>query len=331
MERGDDLVRRSDNFDYIEEKLNHLSCRIRMRGKLNVLNLNIHAETFFANFINILFGFDMKNMNMKEQNIEAIDLIDENLKIIAQVSATCTKPKIEKSLHSEMLNSYQGYRFIFISIVEDATNLRKATFCNNPYGVSFNPKEDIVDIKLILNEFLNKNTDEQDKICEFIEKELELDHNKVAYESNLAALINILSDVNLGEVIDSPEINAFQIENKITFNDLENVRFDIDDYKIYHHTLDEIYSSFDKEGANKSRTVLQIIRKQYTKHIINEDNSCNIFYLIIEEITRIIKHSKNYVEIPLEELDFCVHILVVDAFIRCRIFKNPKGYSHVIT
>ena len=42
-------------------------------------------------------------------------------------------------------------------------------------------------------------------------------------------------------------------------------------------------------------------------------------------------NSKNYIEIPYDELDVCVSILVVDAFIRCKIFENPEGYNYVIT
>ena len=37
-------------------------------------------------------------------------------------------------------------------------------------------------------------------------------------------------------------------------------------------------------------------------------------------------HSNNYAEIPYEELEICVEIIVVDAFIRCKIFENPEGY-----
>ncbi|MCD5414126.1 MAG: hypothetical protein LR001_03850 [Clostridiales bacterium] len=41
--------------------------------------------------------------------------------------------------------------------------------------------------------------------------------------------------------------------------------------------------------------------------------------------------SKNYVEITFEELEMYTGILVVDAFIRCKIFENPEGYNYVIT
>ena len=56
-----------------------------------------------------------------------------------------------------------------------------------------------------------------------------------------------------------------------------------------------------------------------------------LFFLIISSIIDVIKNSKNYIEIPYEELELCVSIIVVDAFIRCKIFKNPEGYRYVVT
>lgn len=323
-------MNRSNYFDYIEEKLHVLSCRIAERGKLNILNLNIHAETFFANFLNSLYDLNLQNLNTSVQNVEAIDLIDKDNKIIAQVSSTCTKQKVENSLSKNIFEDYHGYRFKFISIAKDAGSLKKGTFAN-PNNVLFDPMGDIIDIGGLLNIILSKSIDVQKTIYEFIKKELGNDIDTVKVESNLATLIGILSAENLVESIESPEINAFPIESKITYNDLENVRDDIDDYKIYYHRLDEIYSAFDKEGVNKSFSILQAIRKQY-KTLINSGNSAyNVFYSIINAIIDKVVNSINYTRIPYEELEVCVHILVVDAFIRCKIFKNPEGYNHVIT
>lgn len=82
-------MNRSNYFNYIEEKLNVLSYRITQRGKLNILDLNIHSETFFADFLNNLYDLNLQNLNISVQNVEAIDLIDKENKIIAQLSAWC--------------------------------------------------------------------------------------------------------------------------------------------------------------------------------------------------------------------------------------------------
>lgn len=40
------IMNRSKYFDYIEDKINFLSYRIKNRGKINLLDLNIHQDIF---------------------------------------------------------------------------------------------------------------------------------------------------------------------------------------------------------------------------------------------------------------------------------------------
>lgn len=47
-------MNRSEYFNYIEKKLNILSYRIKNRGKINLLDLNIYSETFFADLMSHL-------------------------------------------------------------------------------------------------------------------------------------------------------------------------------------------------------------------------------------------------------------------------------------
>ena len=150
-------------------------------------------------------------------------------------------------------------------------------------------------------------------------------------DSNLAKVINILAEQSLDMDATSPEINAFAIEDKISFNELEDVKDIIDDYKIFYHRLDEIYSEFDREGKNKSFSVLQEIRRKYIELNRTGKTSTEIFYEIINDVMEVISKSSNFIIIPLEELQICTDIIVVDAFIRCKIFRNPEGYNHVTT
>lgn len=323
-------MNRSTYFNYIEEKLEFLSFRIKNRGKLNLLDLHIYSETFFADIINRLLNCNLKNMNIIKQNIEGIDLIDEENKIIAQVSATCTKQKVEHSLTKNILKNYNDFHFIFIAISGNADTLRKQTF-ENPYNIVFSPATDIYDIKSILDLILNMKIEKQIEFYEFIKMELgnNIDMNKI--DSNLATIINILSKENLMEITDPPEINKFEINRKIEFNHLLPIREIIDEYKVFYQKLDEKYSEFDKQGANKSLSVFLLLKKLYTQFLNQGKKEDEIFYFIIDASIEIIKNSKNYLEIPYEELEMCVSIIVVDAFIRCKIYKNPEGYHHVIT
>ncbi len=164
-------MNRSGYFTYIEEKLGVLSYRINLRGKLNILDLNIHSETFFLDFFKILFGWEFQNANTIKQNVEAIDLIDHKNKCVCQVSATNTKAKVEDSLDKDLIKNHPGYTFKFVSISKDADALRKATF-KNPHGICFSPGADILDNKSILDFILTQTVDKQKDIYGFIKEEL---------------------------------------------------------------------------------------------------------------------------------------------------------------
>lgn len=323
-------MNRSSYFNYIEEKLNILSFRIKSRGRINILDLNIFSETFFAQLFNYLLGYHLENINRIRQNMEGIDLIDRENKILVQVSSICDKKKIENSLSKDILKEYPGFRFKFIAISGEADRLKNQSY-SNPYQINFSPKDDIYDVKTLLNLVLDMNIHNQHDLYEFIKEELGGVTDIIKVDTNIAAIIQILSQEDLSEMKDSPEINSFQILRKIEFNNLQTVRSTIDDYKVYYGKLNEKYQEFDRQGVNKSFSILTILRKEYIKLSQKVSEPYDLFYSIIDNVIELIKNSRNYVEIPYEELELCVSILVVDAFIKCKIFENPEGYAHVIT
>ena len=324
-------MNRSQYFNYIEEKLNTLATRIESRGKLNILDFHLHSEDFYLHFFNKLYGWNLINLNKKSQNIEAIDLVDRSSKKIVQVSATNTKEKIESTLQKDIIKAYNKFNFKFISISKDASNLRKKTY-TNPHDVTFTPSSDIYDTITILKHIKSLDIDAQKKIYQFIKNELGDEVDIVKLDSNLAMIINILSkeDWDIQDSLDS--INSFEIERKISFNNLDIVKDIIDDYKIHHNRVDKIYSVFDLMGNNKSSSVLGTIKKEYIKarKKVHEDDD-NLFILVLDKIQEKTVQSANYKQIPIDELELCINILVVDAFIRCKIFKNPKEYKYAFT
>lgn len=318
-------------FNYIEEKLTTLATRIELRSKINLLELNIHSENFFARLCNMIFDLELENLNFSYQNINGIDLIDYKNKVVVQVSSTCTTSKIESSLSKDVYRNYMDYKYKFMSISKNTPDALKNKFFKNPYNMDFDPKQDIWDIPLLLRKILIKSIDKQRTIYDFIQSELGESIDCAKTESNLAKVINILAEETLDINAVSPEINSFAIEKKILFNDLKDAKGIIDDYKIFYHRLDEIYMEFDKEGKIKSFSVFQEIKRQYILVSKKGNTPTQIFYEISDCIMKIIMGSSNYNKMPIEELQLCVDILVVDAFIRCKIFKNPEGYHHVVT
>jgi len=313
-------------YNYIEEKLHTLSSRIETKGKLNLLDLHVHSENFYLYFFNLIYCYKLENLNTKLQNVEAIDLIDHKNKILIQVSATSTKQKIELALSKDIIKKYNGYTFKFISISKDSSDLRKKNYAN-PHSINFTPTKDIYDIVTILKDIQSKNIDEIKAIYDFIKKELGGEVDIVKLDSNLATIINILSKEQWDEANQITAVNSFEIDRKIKFNDLKNAKDTIKEYCVYYQKIDEKYAEFDTKGVNKSNSVLASIKREYLK-FKNQDDADSIFSSVINSVKNKVLNSSNYEEIPIDELELCVDILVVDAFIRCKIFENPGGYNY---
>ena len=320
-------MKRSDYYNYIDERLHTLAYRIYTGGKLNMLRLHMHSENFYLYLFNLLYDYKLENLNQCLHNVEAIDLIDHTNKIVIQVSAKNTKFKIESALEKDIINQYSDYTFKFISIAKNASNLKKNTFIN-PHSISFNPAKDIYDITSILSKILSRDIDKQSKIYQFIKKELGNEIDIVKLDSNLATVINILAKEKWNEVNNPDPLNKFEIDRKTAYNDLGSAKSLIEEYSLYYGKIDAKYSEFDSLGNNKSNSVLATFKREYLK-LKKDENADSVFFSVIDAITNKILESANYVQIPIDELELCVDILTVDAFIRCKIFENPEGYNYV--
>jgi hypothetical protein len=265
-------------------------------------------------------------MNAVAQNAEGIDLIDTTNELVLQVSSTASKAKIESALAKD-LATYEKYRFNFVSISKDASELRRQSFLN-PHGLAFEPKDDIHDVKSILNFILHLDIDQQRVIYDFLKKELHPISETPPTDTNLAELINILAKENIEDTGNTSLPVAFDVDKKLVFNNLVAAAIIIEEYKVQHHRIDRMYAIFDNAGQNKSKAVLSGLRQTYIK-LSTKYVGDDLFFQVVEHAVRTVQASANYFAMPLDELEMWMNALAVDAFIRCRIFKNPVEQVNV--
>ncbi|GIN96913.1 hypothetical protein J6TS1_27830 [Siminovitchia terrae] len=168
-------MKRIENVALFSEHLVFLNRKIELLGKLNLNDLAVHSENFFFHFFNLLFGLELTNANFEKSNHEAIDLIDKSNKLIIQVSATCTKQKIENTLKKEILKQYslEDYRIQFIFIGKENPRIKSNKF-SNPNKIKFDPVEDIFLTKDLVEKFMSLSPLEQTENLKFIRKEIPL-------------------------------------------------------------------------------------------------------------------------------------------------------------
>ena len=316
-------MNRSHIFDACERYLSVLCTSIELRGKLNLLNLHVHCEDFYAGLLNRLFSLELKNMNAYVQNAEGVDLIDKKAKLILQVSATATTQKVNAALGKD-LSAHQGHSFRFMSISKDASHLRTKQF-TNPHNLIFDPANDVYDVASLLGIILHLDLAKQREIYDYLHQQLsEPGADRIPQDSNLAAIINAIAKENLNGTFSGANIIDFNVDEKVAVNGLDAAASVIEDYKVYSHIVDRTYTEFDNIGINKSKSVLEAFRAIYLKLSLKYSGD-ELFFRIVEEITNKVLGSSNFARLPIEELDLSVNVLAVDAFIRCKIMKKPSG------
>ena len=319
-------MNRNIYFTKIQTLLNILKSEIKDSGKLNLLDINVHAEDFYRDLLNLIYGWQLQNMNQWNLNAAGGDLWYDNGKIVIQVSSTATKDKIQTSIDKLGAEQFAGYRFKFLHIDGNVIKLRKESYDTHD-DIVFDPSADIIGISTLLNDIAHLDIDCMRKVCELCEKEIvPLDTPKVT-ETDLAIVVKALA-TNVKDWSKDRRPIKYDIEKKIDFNHLEERRRLINDYKLYIGKLNAVYGEFVDHGTDCEFIILQNLSDMYSRYLGQYESNA-LFDKIVDEARELALNSRSAVDIPVDRVNICINVIVVDAFIRCRIFEDPEGYSYV--
>lgn len=310
----------------IKTLLNILKSEIKDSGKLNLLDINVHAEDFFRDLLNLIYGWQLQNLNQWNLNAAGGDLWYDYGKIVIQVSSTATKDKIQSSIDKLSAEQFAGYRFKFLRIDGDVIKLRKELY-NTHDDIVFDPSTDIIDISSLIKEITHLPIDSLRQVFELCVKEIvPLDTPKVT-ESDLAIVVKSLA-ANVKDWTKERRPIKYDVEKKIDFNHLEERKRLINDYKLYIGKLNAVYGEFVDNGIGCEFIILQNLSDMYSRYLGQYESNA-LFDKIVDEARELALNSKSAEDISVDRVNVCINVIVVDAFIRCRIFEDPEGYSYV--
>ena len=290
---------------------------------MNLHDSNVLLEDVFKEILNITYGLKLQNANLIKQNIRAIDLIDCSSKTIIQVSSDNSKAKVQTSLDKIELPKYEGYTFKFVCISKGVSHLKKHHF-NVPKGISFNAETDCYDDKRILRDVLAKDIDTIRKLASYLEESILPATADERRPSVITYVINRLADEPLAEIAVNPDTKSFDLEPKIDFNSLKKWRDIISEYTVFSLLVDKIYRAYDEQGVNKSFAVLSSLHDLYL-NLASELTGDALFDKLLESVYDIVNKDYEYNEsLTREELQMNIKIVLVDAFVKCKIFKKPE-------
>jgi len=156
------------------------------------------------------------------------------------------------------------------------------------------------------------------------------------HPSLLASVVTRISNVDIDVYKGTSAVNKFKIEDKLNYNQVVFYKPIIVEFRIYHAKLNAIYNEMEKAGSGKKNQTLRNISILYLKakgEILNDDqshdniqkNSDKLLESVEFSLHDLIDKSPNSdSSLSYEEISFAISIIVVDAFMRCKILEEPK-------
>lgn len=161
----------------ISEEFAKLEIQIRNLNSQNLCDINIVSENLICNIFNLVFDYNLKNINEASINYPGIDLVDDKNRISVQVSSDKSKGKIQKTLNAFFDNRfYEKYdRLAFFVLGEKQKRYTKLEI---PSDISFNIDEDILDFKDLLRFIGSLPIEKIERVYQYLLSELSTKDNK---------------------------------------------------------------------------------------------------------------------------------------------------------
>jgi len=148
--------------------------------------------------------------------------------------------------------------------------------------------------------------------------------------SSLSTVINLMGDTFIENTFDGIVV-APDIEEKIHYNNVNVYRSLIDEYAQYNSRLNQLYNEIEKQGSVKKSVILQSIRSFYLKEKGNKnindirENADAIIESIKNKMWKTVEDSgKLSYGLPYDVIEINILIILVDAFMRCKILEEPR-------
>lgn len=232
-------------------------------------------------------------------------------------------------------------------ILVNKKNAKDSNICHieaaNETGERYNPnmtdeeRADYPNLILLCIQHHDETNDETKYTVEVLTK-MKQDHESAQLNkqmnrnpSMLKNVINAIANIDLGEIKESKSLKAINPKIKIQFNLLKRNISVINEYKVYRGKINALYDELEKYGSIKKERLLSNIKLIYTKvkgkYILDSSDELEIIRKYSDDIYDDV-YDELYTELEdgdmwAEDLVYGIQLIMVDAFIRCKILEEP--------
>ena len=139
------MLKKEEAIDHLSYALAVLVAQIEHKTVADLYDSNRMAEDFFARLLSVLYGFQLKNLNLEISNFPGGDVGDRASRVLFQVSSDGKAAKIQDSIDKFVKHGldkdFDHFKVLVIGRKQGVYNTLKSK------GISFDADSDIIDTR----------------------------------------------------------------------------------------------------------------------------------------------------------------------------------------
>lgn len=307
----------------VAESLALLSKQVELLNAVNLYDINIIAEDFFVELLNLIFDYKFKNANIIEKNAPAIDLIDEENKISIQVTSDNSSTKIKHTIHEYINNkSYEKYDRLIVLILTSKKKYSKPFDTNNIF--IFHKERDILDVKDLVKFIRGLEGEKIRAINNFLEREL-CDKVYLAKETQaneIDTIIDLIQYISKHKEVKKKIDVEIDPEYKIykRFKDFtERLISEYTTlYTLYGNAIETINETIGIDEAQN--IIIMFYLQDISMQFLDETNDNPI-----KALNKLVAYFEDKLSINGKKYDrAAIKFYLVNEMIKCRVFPNER-------
>jgi hypothetical protein len=159
-------------FEGIIEMLNYYRSEAQTFSALGLSNITKHSENFLKRILNLIYNYELENLNKGKSNYPGLDLGDTGEGIAFQITATKKSEKIDDTLATCIkYKHYEIFKRINVFILTSKQSSYTVKTVTEPY-LSFSSEKNIMDFNDLFKEIEHLDPARMKAMYEYIKTEL---------------------------------------------------------------------------------------------------------------------------------------------------------------
>lgn len=308
----------------IADSLALLSREVEILNCVNFYDINIVAEDFFAELLNLIYGYNLKNLNVVEKNAIAIDLFDEKKRICIQVTSDNSSEKIKETIHKFIeKQNYSKYDRLVVLILTKKKKYTTAFDTDSKFR--FDRAKDIIECEDLMKVVRGKNVEELQILNEFLSSQFckKVYETKATQASEIDTIIDLIEYITKNRTFKKRLDTVIDPDYKINSRFKEFAKRIKSEYtSLYPVYGDAINTIYDTLGVDEAQDLITILYLQgiSIKYLDDSNNDP------IDALNKLVSYFEDKISTYGKKYDrSAIKFYLVDEIIKCNVFPNERS------